>query len=1151
MRIIAFFLLLGIFQVSAKNSYSQRTKMSLSLTDTRLAEVLNEIENQSDFYFLYNQDLVDVNRKVTLRIENKNIDDILNLLFEHTDVEYMIQNRQIILTNLKTQHTVQQQRTVSGTVTNASGEPLPGVTVVVAGSSAGTITDLDGKFQLNNVAANATLSFSFIGMKTQEIAVGNRREINVVLAEEAIGLEEVVAIGYGTTKKVNLTGSVATATAERLENRPIVSTGQGMQGIIPNLNITFQNGDPTTSANFNVRGFESINGGNPLILVDGVPMDLERLNPNDIASITVLKDAAAGAVYGARAAFGVILVETKKGKTGKVNVTVSTEQSISKPIYLIDPVTDPYDFVTGWNEANVRTSGNVAYDEDYVQGTKRWSENPTEENAWGIYNGTLRFYGFNDYHNKLIADFSPQQKYDMSISGSSEKSSYYVSFGYLTKDGYLKNKSKNEKYDRYNILMKADFKINDWLTLDEKVVFNSQVSDKPHFYNWDVNINTSARKKPIEPLTFPDLPYYLEPGDREQFERYIGMGFGSVSFLPYLEQGGRETFTTNDIWFTQGITLTPLKRLSIRGDFSYRTYWRERQDVQSKVEVIRTQNLTEANLIDNGFSGDDWIINEVNRSQYYVLNTYAEYTLDQFKDHYIKAMVGFNQEWGKDNRVFAQARQLVTPTVPDLNTTVGPQQTGGGKNHNSLRGIFYRLNYSYKDKYLLETNGRYDGTSRFPTDDRFGFFPSISLGWRISNEPFMAGTTGWLDNLKIRASYGELGNQTILNSNGTQNWYPYIASLGINQSNYIMSGTNRTPYVSPAGLVSNNLTWETVATRNLGLDITMLNQRLDFSFDLYTRDTKDMLTDVTYPELLGTDAPAANAADLRTKGWELSLSWRDQINQDWRYGINLALSDNKSKITKYDNPTGSLSEHYVGKVMGEIWGYVTEGIFQEDSEVAQHADQSNLGANWRAGDIKYKDLDNTGAINPGSNTLADPGDRKIIGYAHPRYSFGINPEVSYKNFNLNIFFQGLFRDYLPENGNWKAFYPYNAGHMEKYYITESWSEQNRDAYFAAPTIGTNTKKNIHPQSRYVQNGAYIRLKNLTLNYNLPQELIGKFGLSSAQVYFAGMNLWEHTKMHKPIDPEVEFNDNTGEERNDLTQEYYFQRTFSLGVKVTF
>lgn len=1033
----------------------------------------------------------------------------------------------------------QQRITVSGTITDAStGEAMAGVNIQVKGTSVGTITDVNGKYNIPAaIDQNAILVFSFIGYVSQEVPVSGRTVIDIALSPELTGLDEVVVVGYGTQRKVNLTGSVSVATAERLEARPIVSVGHGLQGVIPNLNISIRNGDPTTSADYNIRGYESINGGSPLVLVDGVPIDLERLNPNDIESVNVLKDASAAAVYGARAAFGVILVETKKGKSGKVDVTLGTEQSIAVPIYLIDPVTDPYQFVMAWNEANIRTSGAPSYDEDYVNGTKAYSENPTEANAWKVYNGTLRYYGFNDYHNKLIADYAPQNKYDLSISGATERTSYYVSLGNINKDGYLKNSEKNEKYQRYNVLMKADFKVNKWLTLEDKIVFNGQASDKPHFYNWDVNINTSARKKPIDPLIFPDLEYYLTPGDREKFEPYIGMHFGGTNFFPYLEEGGRETFNTYDTWLTQGITLKPLKGLSIKSDFSAQIYFRNYQDVASKVEVIRTQNLQEANLIDYGFSGDDWINNQVNYNTYFVLNSYAEYILDKFAGHYFKAMIGYNQEWGRNTYIRAQARSLVTPLITDLNATTGAQQTFGGKSHVSLRGAFYRLNYIYKDKYLLEANGRYDGTSRFPKKDRFGFFPSISLGWRISEEPFMDFSDAWLSNLKLRASYGVLGNQLL-----GSNYYPYIATMGIGSAPYMMSSAGLIPYVSAAGLVSSSLTWEKVATQNLGLDIALFKQRLDLSFDAYIRDTKDMLMNVEYPAILGTSAPDANAADLRTRGWELSVTWRDRFRQNWTYSLNLALSDNQSEITKYDNPTGSLSEYYVGQKLGEIWGYVTEGIFQTDEEVAGHADQAQLGSNWRAGDMKYADLNGDGKINPGNNTLSNPGDRKIIGNSTARYSFGINPGLSYKSVTLNIFFQGLFRDFLPPNDNWKAFYPYNAGHVEKYYITESWSETNRDAYFSAPTISTNTKKNVQPQSRYVQNAAYGRLKNLTLNYELPGNLISKVGLTRAQVYFSGMNLFEITKIHKPLDPES---------IQEITQEYYFQRIFTLGAKITF
>jgi len=1035
------------------------------------------------------------------------------------------------------------QKTVTGTVVDEGGLPLPGVSVIIKGTTTGTVTGVDGDFSLAGVSDNATLVFSFVGMETQEVAVGNKTTLKVTMNTSTIGLDEVVAVGYGTQKKANLTGAVGMATADKLENRPITSAGQGLQGVIPNFNITIRNGDPTRTADFNIRGMESINGGSPLILVDGVPSDLDKLNPNDIESVTVLKDAAAAAVYGARAAFGVVLVKTKSGKKGKVNVTLSTDQAITTPIALIDPVTDPYEAAQAWNEATTRTNGTPRYDDNYMTGFQRWSENPTEENAWGVYDGTLRRYGFTDYKGMTIAKRSLQQKYDMTISGASDDASYYVSFGYLDKEGWANlPRDKNYMYKRYNVLMKTEFKINDWLTMDEQISWNSEHNDQPHFYNWDVNINTVARVQPNHMVTFPDLPYYLEPGDHDNYTDYIGKYFLSLNALPYWEDGGRDTDDRQRLLLKQGMTLTPFTGMQIRGDFSYSTLHRERQDVASKIEGIQNTDLTNLQM-GNGFSGNDWIRNYDYYNQYYVFNIYGEYTYDKLENHFIKAMVGFNQEWGRNLYVSAQANTLITPLITDLNATTGTQQTFGGKSHRAIRGVFYRLNYSYKDRYLIEANGRYDGTSRFPKKDRFGFFPSVSVGWRISNEPFMSSASNWLDNLKIRASYGTLGNQILLDNNGNQIYYPYIATMGSGMSPYMMSSAGRIPYVSAPGLISPSLTWETVETKNIGLDVTTLNQRLDFSFDYFIRDTKDMLMDVQYPSLLGTSAPQSNAANLRNQGWELAATWRDRVGQDWTYSITLALADSKAEITKYDNPTGALSEYYVGQQIGEIWGYETEGIFQTDEEVAQHADQSRLGANWKAGDIMYKDLNGDGIISAGSSTLDDPGDRKIIGYNRDRYHFGITPDIQYKDWTLNIFFQGrLKRDYLPGNGNWNAFYPFNAGHIEKYYISESWSPDNPDAYFSAPTISTNTKKNIQPQSRYVQNAAYMRLKNITLSYWLPDNVAHKIGMDRAQIYLSGQDLFTITGMHKPLDPE---------QTATVTQEYYFDKVYSLGVKVTF
>lgn len=1035
------------------------------------------------------------------------------------------------------------QETISGTVVDATtGESLPGMNIVVMGTEIGTTTDLEGNFELTVPSLNETLIFTYIGYVTQEVPINGRTEIDVAMESIVVTGQELVVVGYGSQERVNLTGAVGVARSDRLENRSIANVGEGLQGVIPNLNITVVDGDPTVSPQFNIRGYESITGGSPLVLVDGVPMNLNRINPNDIESVSVLKDASAAAVYGARAAFGVILVETKSGQRGdRINVSLNSQFSAAKPIFHMDPVTDPHQNVLAWNEAYMRSRGVPRYDQDMVDGTRRWVENPTHENAWGVVDGNLRFYGFNNYHDQLMTDFAPTQQHDLSISGGSDNATYYASLGHLSKDGYLR--TNNETFKRYNLHLEADFQVTDWLTLEERVQFGSENSDKPHFYNWDVNINTVARVNPIMPVQFPDLEHYLEPGDREIYEPFIGMYFGGTNFFPYLEDGGRETFTNNDLWLKQGVTLEPMPGLQIRSDFSYNEFSRNHQDVQSKVDVVSTDLTDPASMVSHGFSGDDWIDERKTSNQYFVFNTYAEYNMDWFVNHDIRAMVGFNQEWGKNKYVRGQARSLITPLITDVNATVGNQQVFGSSSDVAMRGIFYRLNYRFMDRYLLEASGRYDGTSRFPEDDRWGFFPSASVGWIISGENFMSGTRDFLDLLKIRASYGTLGNQ-LLDDN-----YPYIPTMGIGTSPYIMS-SGRIPYVSPPGLVSPTLTWETVVSKNLGLDITLLDGRLEAMFDIYTRDTQDMLMDVSMPSILGTSAPQSNAADLRTSGWELELNWRHAVSTDLHYNIGISLSDWTSEITKYENPGGSLNDFYVGMKIGEIWGYETVGIFQTEEEVANGPDQSQLGANWMPGDIHYADLNGDGRITPGSNTLDDPGDRRIIGNSTPRGSFGINSGITYKNFRVTAFFQGVMqRDYWPTSGNWTWFFPFNAGHVEWYMIEDSWSEDNRDAYFMAPHRGPDTNKNQQVQTRYLQNAGYVRLKNLTVSYDLPLNLVTRAGLNQVQIYFTGMNLWEYSPIRKPLDPEYLWGGVGGTVGSGAVR-YPMQRIFTLGTRIS-
>jgi TonB-linked SusC/RagA family outer membrane protein len=490
--------------------------VSINVNDTDIKTILTEIENQTSVVFTYRPSLIKSSKKMSLNVTDASLEDVLNQLFSNS-ISYRARDVEVEIilkpnpespsgSNMKTQKSIDVN--VSGKVQDSNGEPVPGVNVIEKGTTNGTTTDANGGFSIVVKDESSILVFSFIGYQMQETRVGAQTTISITLQADVTALDEVVVVGYGTQQKVNLTGAVGTASGEVLENRPIVNVGEGLQGVIPNLNINIRNGDPSDDrTDFNIRGYESINGGEPLVLVDGVPMNINRVNPADIESISVLKDAAAAAVYGARAAFGVILVTTKKGKGDKVNISFGAEVAMGKPIMFIDPITDPYQFVLAKGAANERTNGNTGYDQDMVDGTRAYSENPTLENAWGVFNGNLRFYGYNDYQDRLLTEWQPQQKYDMSVSGASEKASYYMSFGYLTKDGYIKNESKNEKFDRYNVLLKGEYKINKWLSLDSRALITTEVSDKPHFYNWDVNINTTARVDPLNPISFPDLPY--------------------------------------------------------------------------------------------------------------------------------------------------------------------------------------------------------------------------------------------------------------------------------------------------------------------------------------------------------------------------------------------------------------------------------------------------------------------------------------------------------------------------------------------------------------------------------------------------------------------------------------------------------------------
>ncbi len=1002
---------------------------------------------------------------------------------------------------------------ISGKIIDEEGLPLPGVSVVIKGTTTGTVTGADGNYSLNNISSDATMVFSFVGMKTKEVAVKGKTIINVTMESEAYGLAEIVAVGYGTQKKANLTGSVDMVTAERLESRPISNVGEGLQGLIPNLNVTIYSGDPTRSTDLNVRGFESINGGAPLILVDGVPMDLNRINPNDIESITVLKDAAAGAVYGARAAFGVVMVKTKKG-TGAINVRLSSELSREVPIFHVTPVTNGYEYATIRNQILINGGGTQYYNDDYMARLKTYWDDPENQPGYAVVDGHFENYEYTRMAEEVMNSYAPKQKYDLSVSGSTDKSSFYSSFGYLSQDGY-QNSPGRDKFKRYNVLMKGDFVVNDWLSINQQVTINSQSSNKPS----EGGINSVIRVEPIRATVVPYLEDYPEL-EGEYWSQPFQM-------QAELERAGRTKWSNTDTWLKSGIALNPVKNLNIISDFSYRIYNRQYERGAPPFYTI-SMDLTKPDVKD--WYGDNIVEVSSDHDQYYVFNAYTEYVLDKFEDHYIKGMVGFNQEWGRYTGVNGSALYPVAANVIDIGATTGTQMITGSKQHTSLRGAFYRFNYIFRDKYLFEANGRYDGTSRFSKDSRFGFFPSFSAAWRISKEGFMAGATNWLDDLKFRLSYGTLGNQLL-----GSNYYPYIATMKVTETNVPLA-TGKLPVIQMPGLISPDLTWETVITKNAGVDITLLKQRLSSSFDIYSRATTDMLMRIDYPDILGTAAPYQNAADLINKGWEFTLKWRDNVSKDLSYDFSLALADWTAEITKYENPTGAIGEHYVGEKLGEIWGYETAGFIQDEEQLANMPDQSALGTGWQLGDLEFKDLNGDGAINQGSNTLSDPGDRKIIGNNSPRYTIALNTGIKYKDFSVAAFIQGVGkRDYYPSSNSWTWFFPFASLNMDRTWIEDAWRPDNRDAYW--PIIQYNTK-NYAPQTRYLQNAAYIRLKNITLSYDLPEKLISKVALKSAKFYIAGQNMWEISKIHHPLDPEYVFSNSI---------DYPLARTYTVGV----
>ncbi|MEZ2444544.1 SusC/RagA family TonB-linked outer membrane protein [Chitinophaga sp. RCC_12] len=1047
----------------------------------------------------------------------------------------------------------QTSRKVQGQVTNDKGEILIGVNVRVKGSTTGVTTNTEGRYQLAVPGNESILQFSFVGYTPQELPVGNRNTIDLQLTSSAKQLQDLVVVGYGTQKKVNLTGAVDQVGSEVFQNRPLTSVTRGLQGVIPNLNIRMTDGKPTRSATYNVRGTTSIGaGGSALILIDGVPGEPSLLNPNDIESVTVLKDAAAAAIYGSRGSFGVILITTKSPAKDKTTLNYAGSYSVNERTIKPKMVTNGYEWAknfddafTSWNDyaSHPQKANSVfPFSLDYLDELKRRNDDPSlPKTDINPTTGEYVYYGNTDWLKELYADNNPSMEHNLSLSGSSKNVSYYLSGRYMAQDGIFRYNPDNFK--TYNLRARGSVQALPWLKVENDLNFTQTNYFYPilnHPSNTPVWRRISDEAFPIAMLRNPDGTLTEN---------------ASIVFGSFISGNNQSELSRAQIRNTSRFTATFFKnKVHVNGDL---TFWRL-NDVETRIYTPVPYSKKPGVTLERGESK----INENDdKTNYLAANVYADYE-HTYRKHYFKVMAGYNYENSLLKSRYIQRDGIINNELPDFSLTNGLNFTmrGGGNEWRTLGG-FFRINYNFDERYLLEVNGRYDGTSKFPQTQQWGFFPSASAGWRISKEKFWNIPYKVVSDMKLRASYGTLGNGNIAP-------YKFLETMSVTQMARILNGI-RPDYTQQPNVIPNGLTWEKATTLNVGTDLALLNNRLTLTADWYTRKTKDMFTDgLPLPGVFGATEPKGNYADLETKGWEISIGWRNKTNgsKPFSYDARLVLSDNKSVIIRFNNPLGLINTYYEGMQIGDIWGFVNDGYFKDQNEIdTRGIDQSFIRVSAAnkilPGDIKFKDLNNDKKINEGAGSLADPGDKTVIGNSSPRYMYGFTGNMEWNNIFFSFFLQGIGkRDFWPGADNslfWGAYNrPYSWQPVDV--VNNVWSEEKPDAYF--PRMRGYTALNSRAelqvtQSKYLQNAAYLRLKNITLGYNLPASMVNKAGIANARIYVTGQNLWTWSPMYKYVktmDPEViegsdpELNDGSG---NGMS--YPMLKTYTIGINVTF
>lgn len=1061
---------------------------------------------------------------------------------------------------------------LTGTVTDASDAPVIGASVVLKGSNTGATTSSDGTFTLRDADPKGTLVVSFLGYDTVEVPVNGATNLKIRLQESDNTLEEVVVVGFGTQKKKNLTGAVSTIDAKELNNRPVVSAANALQGLDPSVNLTMGTGSPESSYQVDIRGAISINSGSPLILVDGVEASLRQVNPNDIESVSVLKDASASAIYGAKASAGVILVTTKSGSSeqGKAKVSYSGRFGWAQNTTATDFITCSYDYVNIVNRFYNSINGYDFYLFPEANGEmqklldRRNDKHESPERPWVEVgsDGKYYYYANFDWFGYLFNRTRTQHEHNVSISGGTDKFNYYVSGRYLDQTGVFR--IYGDTYKDISFRTKMNAKLSKRLTYSNNISFDRSQMKFPGRPEYEQTI--SAMYTQVAPMFIPRNPDGTIVAQNNQAYSF-NLGSGMLGAMT--ANNTENSKTIRYIIISNQLDFEIAKGLKLTGAYAYRMrdpinrYRNNTYDYSTELGVIKTYT---AGSVENAYTENRYSETQGNLDLYATYN--AQWGAD--KRHNFTAVAGMQYIDYDYSTLQVKQTNLASQDLSSFAVASGEIKLQQTLNQLRTMGAFVRVNYDYDGRYLFEVSGRADGSSRFAAKNRWGFFPSASAGWRISEEKFFQPVSDVWNNFKLRLSVGSLGNQQV------SGYYTYIDSIDMdNTMSYTFDGSSKANYASVSAPISSNLTWETVTTYNLGVDMSFLNNRLSLSTDFYIRDTKDMLTtSMTLPDVYGAPTPKSNSADLRTKGYEIYLRWNDRFTlagKPFRYGITATFGDYLTKITKFYNPDKVLSDYYEGMTLGEIWGYSVDGLFRTDEEAAAYsAEIDDSLVNNRvyiskgpgesvlhAGDVRFKDLNGDGVISTGANTLDKPGDRRVIGNRLPRYSYSFRVDLSWNNFDISAFFQGVGRrNWYPASGQasysfWGPYAQPMVSFIDKDFESLCWSEENPGGYFPRQrgyqAYGNGSLGTVN--DRYIQNVGYLRLKNLTVGYTVP---LKKCFIERLRVSLSGENLWYWSplkKYCKTVDPELALSTSTYNSNSGVG--YFYSRTFSINLDLTF